>query len=141
MVQTATSGKYRLTYKGYKTNVLDYNEDASDIAEAIEGLAPFDNNATDVTVSGALSADDITITYGGKLAELEPEELIYVEPYDMNDGANNLYYDSVLTTEYVPGFPSGSASYRVAIVGVRMQRLRIETDGSISIFKTCVLIG
>ena len=78
----------------------------------------------------------ITITYGGQLAEEEPEELIYVEPYDMNDGTNNLYYDSTLTTEYVRGFPSGSASYVVNVVGVKMKRCRSDEQGKLQVFSS-----
>ena len=132
----ATTGSYRLTYRGFKTDVLAYNATASAIALAIEALEPFKYNATDVTVSAALSADNITITYGGQLAEEEKEELIFVESMGINDGTNDLFYNSTLTTEHVRGFPSGSGSYVVNVVGVQMQRARSDVQGKLQVFSS-----
>ena len=132
---TATTGNYRLTYRGYKTDVLAYNANTATIKTAIESLKPFKDNATTVTVSGALSADDVDITYGGQLALEEPDDLIYIEPYLMENAGGVLQYDSTLDTAYKSGFPSGSNSYTVTVSGVKIQRLRAD-NGKLTVYSS-----
>lgn len=131
----ASAGNYRLCYKGYYTSVLAYNAATSAIELAIEALPPFKDNNINVTVSAAISSDPITVSWGGQLAEEEPEELIYVDSLDINNGSIDLFYNSTLTTDYVPGFPSGSANYVVVVSGVKVQRLRLN-QGNIEVYST-----
>eukprot|EP01129_Flabellula_baltica_P013335 TRINITY_DN6162_c0_g1_i1.p2 TRINITY_DN6162_c0_g1~~TRINITY_DN6162_c0_g1_i1.p2 ORF type:complete len:163 (+),score=44.47 TRINITY_DN6162_c0_g1_i1:709-1197(+) len=109
----ASAGNYRLCYRGYCTYVLAFNATAGAIELALEALPPFNDNDN----------DPITVSFGGQEAEEFPEELIYVDSLDINDGANDLFYNSALTTDFVAGFPAGNAQYTVTVSGTNVHRL------------------
>ena len=118
-----SAGVYQLVYRGYRTDILAFNATPATIELALEALPPFLDNLSNVTVSAALTGDPITITWAGKEAEEYPNELIYVESLDVNDGVNTIYFESLLTTDYIPGFPAGSAMYSINFSGVSVHRL------------------
>ena len=132
---TPTGGNFRLFYQGYYTDVLPYNSTAAAIELAIEALEPFQHRGTSVIVSAALTSSPVTITWGGQLADEEPEDMIFVDSLDINDGTDSVFFNSSLTTEFQPGFPTGSNNYVVNVFGVQAYRLNI-TQGEMKVFSS-----
>lgn len=126
-----TLGYYKLKYLGEETVSMAFNTAAATVEQALENLNIAKKYNTTFTVSDILSNGPITISFGGKLAELYPEEKIEVVHLTL-DGV----VDSAITQRYVAGFPAGSAQYEIVCMGKQLHRVESTPDGRLVVHST-----
>lgn len=95
----ATSGQFKLTFRGQETTALDYNDSAADIDAALGALSTIGGAGNVTTAGGALGTNPVTVTFAGDLVSTDVP-LLQVTSSTLAGG-------TVTVVETTPGHSTG----------------------------------